>query len=125
MSTYNAALRQASQAYGGAQVSTAPQKKLILMLYDGAIQNLMSAQRALEIKDLQTAHQKILKGQLIIEELMVTLNFEAGGDIAQNLYKLYEYFHWSLVQANIKKDKDQIAGVQQYLEELRESWHQL
>ncbi len=125
MSTYNAALRQASQAYGGAQVSTAPQKKLILMLYDGAIQNLMSAQRALEIKDLQTAHQKILKGQLIIEELMVTLNFEAGGDIAQNLYKLYEYFHWSLVQANIKKDKDQVAGVQQYLEELRESWHQL
>ncbi|SCZ77815.1 flagellar export chaperone FliS [Acidaminobacter hydrogenoformans] len=125
MSTYNAALRQASQAYGGAQVSTAPQKKLILMLYDGAIQNLMSAQRALEIKDLQTAHQKILKGQLIIEELMVTLNFEAGGDIAQDLYKLYEYFHWSLVQANIKKDKDQVAGVQQYLEELRESWHQL
>lgn len=125
MSTYNAALRQASQAYGGAQVSTAPQKKLILMLYDGAIHNLMSAEKALELKELQTAHQKILKGQLIIEELMVTLNFDAGGDIAQDLYRLYEYFHWSLVQANIKKDAAQIAGVRQYLEELRESWQQL
>lgn len=125
MSAYNAALRQANQAYGGAQVSTAPQKKLILMLYDGVIQNLTAAEAALENKNLQIAHQKILKGQLIIEELMVTLNFDEGGDIAKDLYKLYEYFHWSLVQANIKKDPVQIAEVRQYLEELRGSWQQI
>ena len=125
MSAYNAALRQANQAYGGAQVSTAPQKKLILMLYDGVIQNLTAAEAALENKNLQIAHQKILKGQLIIEELMVTLNFDEGGDIAKDLYKLYEYFHWSLVQANIKKDPVQLAEVRQYLEELRGSWQQI
>lgn len=125
MSAYNAALRQANQAYGGAQVSTAPQKKLILMLYDGVIQNLTAAEAALENKNLQIAHQKILKGQLIIEELMVTLNFDEGGDIAKDLYKLYEYFHWSLVQANIKKDPVQIAEIRQYLEELRGSWQQI
>lgn len=125
MSAYNTALRQANQAYGGAQVSTAPQKKLILMLYDGVIQNLKAAEAALEVKNLQTAHQKILKGQLIIEELMVTLNFDEGGDIAKDLYKLYEYFHWSLVQANIKKDPTQIAEIRQYLEELRGSWQQI
>lgn len=125
MSAYNTALRQANQAYGGAQVSTAPQKKLILMLYDGIIQNLKVAEAALEVKNLQTAHQKILKGQLIIEELMVTLNFDEGGDIAKDLYKLYEYFHWSLVQANIKKDPAQIIEIRQYLEELRGSWQQI
>lgn len=125
MSAYNTALRQANQAYGGAQVSTAPQKKLILMLYDGVIQNLKAAEAALEVKNLQTAHQKILKGQLIIEELMVTLNFDEGGDIAKDLYKLYEYFHWSLVQANIKKDPVQLSEIRQYLEELRGSWQQI
>jgi len=125
MSAYNTALRQASQAYIGAQVSTAPQKKLILMLYDGVIQNLKAAEAALDAKNLQTAHQKILKGQLIIEELMVTLNFDVGGDIAKDLFKLYEYFNWSLVQANIKKDSVQIAEVRQYLEELRGSWQQI
>lgn len=125
MSAYNTALRQANQAYGGAQVSTAPQKKLILMLYDGVIQNLKAAEAALEVKNLQTAHQKILKSQLIIEELMVTLNFDGGGDIAKDLYKLYEYFHWSLVQANIKKDPVQLSEIRQYLEELRGSWQQI
>ena len=125
MSAYNTALRQANQAYGGAQVSTAPQKKLILMLYDGVIQNLKAAEAALEVKNLQTAHQKILKGQLIIEELMVTLNFDEGGDIAKDLYKLYEYFHWSLVQANIKKEPAQIIEIRHYLEELRGSWQQI
>ena len=125
MSAYNTALRQANQAYGGAQVSTAPQKKLILMLYDGVIQNLNAAEAALAVKNLQTAHQKILKGQLIIEELMVTLNFDEGGDIAKDLYKLYEYFHWSLVQANINKDPVRIAEIRQYLEELRGSWQQI
>lgn len=125
MSAYNTALRQANQAYGGAQVSTAPQKKLILMLYDGVIQNLNVAVTALEDKNLQMAHQKILKGQLIIEELMVTLNFDEGGDIAKDLYKLYEYFHWSLVQANIKKDPVQLIEIRQYLEELRGSWQQI
>lgn len=125
MSAYNTALRQANQAYGGAQVSTAPQKKLILMLYDGVIQNLNMAVAALEDRNLQTAHQKILKGQLIIEELMVTLNFDEGGDIAKDLYKLYEYFHWSLVQANIKKDPVQLIEIRQYLEELRGSWQQI
>jgi flagellar protein FliS len=125
MSAYNTALRQANQAYGGAQVSTAPQKKLILMLYDGVIQNLKAAEAALEVKNLQTAHQKILKGQLIIEELMVTLNFDEGGDIAKDLYKLYEYFHWSLVQANIKKDPVQLSEIRHYLEELRGSWQQI
>ena len=125
MSAYNTALRQANQAYGGAQISTAPQKKLILMLYDGVIQNLKTAEAALEVKNLQTAHQKILKGQRIVEELMVTLNFNEGGNIAKDLYRLYEYFHWSLVQANIKKDPVQIAEVRQYLEELRGSWQQI
>ncbi|MZQ99734.1 MAG: flagellar export chaperone FliS [Acidaminobacter sp.] len=125
MSAYNTALRQANQAYGGAQVSTAPQKKLILMLYDGVIQNLKAAEAALEVKNLQIAHQKILKGQLIIEELMVTLNFDEGGDIAKDLYKLYEYFHWSLVQANIKKDPTALIEIRQYLEELRGSWQQI
>ena len=124
MSAYNT-LIQANQAYGGAQISTAPQKKLILMLYDGVIQNLKTAEAALEVKNLQTAHQKILKGQRIVEELMVTLNFNEGGNIAKDLYRLYEYFHWSLVQANIKKDPVQIAEVRQYLEELRGSWQQI
>lgn len=125
MTVYNAALRHANQAYGGAQVSTAPQKKLILMLYEGAISNLKIAEQALVSGNLETAHQKNLKTQLILEELMVTLNFDTGGKIAKDLYNLYEYFHWALIQANIRKDPAQTADVRQYLEELKMTWQQI
>ena len=125
MTVYNTALRHANQAYGGTQVSTAPQKKLILMLYEGAISNLKIAEQALTSGNLETAHQKNLKTQLILEELMVTLNFDTGGKIAKDLYNLYEYFHWALIQANIRKDPAQTADVRQYLEELKMTWQQI
>ncbi len=125
MTSYGAALKQASNAYGGAQISTAPQKKLLLMLYDGAVTNLMVAEKAIESKDYETVHHKLVKTQDILVELMATLNFDAGGEIAGQLYRLYDYFHWSLVQANVKKDSVLVAEVRTYLEELRSSWQHL
>jgi flagellar protein FliS len=122
MSAYGTALRQASQAYGGAQISTAPQKKLLLMLYDGAITNLIVAEAAIESKTFEKAHQKLVKTQDILVELMATLDFEAGGAIAKQLYQLYDYFHWSLVQANLHKKVEPVREVRVFLEELRTSW---
>ena len=48
-------------------------------------------------------------------ELMTTLNFEAGGDIAKNLYQLYDYMYFRLVRANIDKNID-------YVKEVKNIW---
>ncbi len=42
---------------------------------------------------------------------MTTLNFEAGGDIAKNLYQLYDYMYFRLVRANIDKNIDYVKEV--------------
>jgi flagellar protein FliS len=56
---------------------------------------------------------------------MVTLNFETGGDIAKNLYQLYEYMNFKLVRANIDKNPEGIIEVKNYLQELRDTWAQI
>lgn len=109
------------QQYQEAQLETASQGKLLIMLYDGAIRFLTQAHQALTEKRFQEAHQYILRAEDIITELMASLRLEVG-DIAQNLYRLYEYYNWRLIQANIKRDPGMVLEVQARLRELREAW---
>lgn len=115
----------AYNAYKNNQVMTASKSKLVIMLYDGAIKNLKLAELAIEEKQIEKVNSYLKKTQDIISEFMVTLNFEAGGDIAKNLYQLYEYMYNKLIRANIDKDAAAIAEVKKYLEELRDTWSQI
>jgi flagellar protein FliS len=110
------------QQYQESTLETASQGKLLLMLYDGAIRFLTQASAALEAKNWQESHNFILKAEDVITELMACLRMEAGGEIAFNLYRLYEYMNWRLIQANIKRDQAMVLEVQSRLRELREAW---
>lgn len=119
-----------NQAYGRdvyqkTQVTAAPQKKLIIMLYDGAIKNLKLALMAIHAKEIEKTNTHLLKAQNIISEFMITLDFEKGGSIAKDLYSLYDYMYNTLIKANIEKDASKVAEVIKYLEELRDTWNQI
>lgn len=114
-------LSNAYQQYQEANLETASQGKLLLMLYDGAIRFLTQAVQAMEAKKYQDSHNFILKAEDIITELMSCLKLEVG-PIATNLFRLYEYMNWRLVQGNIKRDPAMIVEVQKYLRDLREAW---
>jgi flagellar protein FliS len=61
----------------------------------------------------------------IIYALQTSLNFEEGGDIADNLFRLYEYARQQLLQD--WKDNT-IEGTEKAiisLDEIRDAWHQL
>ena len=109
------------QQYQEANLETASQGKLLLMLYDGAIRFLMQSSVALEQQRWQDAHNLNLRAQDIITELLVSLDLSVG-EIANNLYRLYEYMNWRLVQANIKREPAGIREVIGHLRELREAW---
>lgn len=115
----------AKQAYQNNQVTTAPQKKLIIMLYDGVIKNLKLSKLAMEKGEIAKINSYLIKAQDIIMELMTTLNFEAGGEVAKNLHQLYDYMYNKLIRANIDKDVDAINEVERYMGELRDAWAQI
>jgi flagellar protein FliS len=111
-------------SYKETQIKTATPSKLILMLYDGAIKYINLATENIEKKysDYDKVSNNIIRAQDIVTELMVSLNFEKGGEIAKNLFSLYVYINRKLVDANIKKDIKFLNEAKKLLMELRSAW---
>jgi flagellar protein FliS len=117
-------------AYKEAKVTTAGQGQLIVMLYNETVKYLDEALQLLEGDDtlkkepggIERFGKAIVKAQEIITELMVSLDFEKGGDIAHNLFSLYTWFNRELLEANINKDAHRIINVKNFIYELRGAW---
>ncbi|MGL4368971.1 MAG: flagellar export chaperone FliS [Spirochaetota bacterium] len=111
--------------YKKTEISTANQGTLIVMLYDGAIKFLNIALENLPLKKYDIVNTNIIKAQDIVTELMLSLNMDKGGEIAQNLFSLYVYFKKRLIDANIKKEPEPILEVLKHLKDLRGAWEQI
>lgn len=118
-------LQQVYQQYQRTQVETANPGKLVIMLYQGGIKFLKLAKKSMEDNDLEGVNNYLIRTQDIINELMVTLDLENGGEIAENLYRLYEFMNYQLIQANIKKEGEPIVQVEELLVELLDAWEQI
>lgn len=114
--------RQAMQSYQKAQVESASPEKLVLMLYDGAIQKLSLALTCLDGNDVSEFHNHVVRVQKIISELLNALDHETGGEIAVNLTRLYDYMLRRLALALLRKEPEIVTEVRTLLEELREAW---
>lgn len=115
----------AHQQYKQVQVKTANKEKLVIMLYQGCIKFLRLAKKGVENDDIEQSNNYIIKSQDIIRELMNTLDMERGGQIANNLYQLYDYMNRTLIEANINKDREKIEIVENMMLELLDSWKQI
>lgn len=113
---------QVYNQYRKTTVETMTPTKLLLMLYDGALNSLRCAAKAVDEKDMNIAHSQLVKAQDIVAELMATLNMEY--DISHQLLALYDYLYRRLVEANTTKDKAIIEEVYQFLSELRDTFAQ-
>jgi flagellar secretion chaperone FliS len=103
-------------------VFTASPEELTLMLYNGLVKFIMQAQKAIEEKDLQKAHNSIVRAEDIISEFQATL--DKRYEISNSLSLIYDYMNRRLVEANIKKDKDILEEVIYFAKELRDTWAQ-
>jgi flagellar secretion chaperone FliS len=110
------------QQYLEQQILSANPEQLLLMLFDGAIKFCRTARKALDSKDYQGVHTNLVKAQKILTELMASLQMEEGNEVTLNLFKLYEYYHYQLVQANLKKSVAPIDEVISHLVDLRKTW---
>lgn len=112
--------------YQATQISTATKEQLLLITYDIGIKACRTAEAALEgeesKRDFDVANREIIRAQEVIRELMVTLNTDRGGKMAQSLMRLYDYMYQLLVDANIKKEPENVRTVRGMLEELKETW---
>jgi len=113
---------RSNNAYKKASVTTKDQGTLILMLYDGAIRFLKTADKKIEIDELEGAHTYIVRAKNIISELLTSLDAENTGRVGSSLKSLYVYMYNRLIDANIQKNRSYIQEVCELMIELREGW---
>jgi flagellar protein FliS len=108
-------------AYKKVDVETASQEKLIIMLFNGAIQKAEDGKRRITSGDIEGSHNQLVRAQEIISELRNALDMSVG-EIALTLDRAYEYLYHLLVQANVKKNTSQIDECISHLIEIRDTW---
>lgn len=115
-------------AYREIGVKTASQGKLIVMLYEGAVQHLeeaiglVKADGKIEASKIESFGNHLQKVQDIITELECSLDMDHGGEIAKNLMSLYIWFNKELMAASFSHDTKQMGDVLGMLKDLRDSW---
>jgi len=106
-------------------IAASPQK-LILMLYEGAIAAIASAQQHLRLKDIAAKGKAISQAISIIDGgLKASLDLSVGGALAQNLSELYDYMGRRLLHANLRNDPAALDEVRQLLQQLMSAWETL
>ena len=110
------------EVYKEHAVVTQSKGRLIVMLYEGAIKFMNLAVSEMEAGNIEAKGLHIAKAQDIINELNAVLNVDSGGEIAQNLRRLYCFMVGQLSEANAKNDPELIREVITLMEELNEGW---
>tara|TARA_R110000868_G_scaffold262401_1_gene520922 strand:- start:83128 stop:83574 length:447 start_codon:yes stop_codon:yes gene_type:complete len=117
--------RNAAQHYKEQQILNATPAERIVLLYNGAIKFLMHARVAVENKDIQERFNNNKRATEIINYLQETLDLEKGGEIGENLYRIYGYMLRRLIDVDMKNDMEAIDDVVGKLKELNASWQKI
>jgi len=114
-------------AYRQTRVKTASQGQIIVMLYDEALRRIDQAHSALDggPKSYDVVNNAIGKAQDIVTELMASLDFEQGGELAENLFSLYSFFNRQLREANMQKSKQPLEALRPLMADLRDAWQRI
>ena len=110
-------------AYRQQDVLTANPIDVIVMLYDALKKNILVGRKKIAKNDVQSAHDHLMKAQLIVAELVNSLDMSY--EISENLLDLYEFMIKTLQEANMKKDEKLLEPLLEIVSDLRDAWNEI
>jgi len=111
--------------YFRVKVQSATPMGLIFMVYERAMKSIEEAQEALDTRNRDLFCKKIVHAQDCLRELRTSLNLEIG-EIAQSLYRLYDFMIDQLIEANLSRENPgpYLKRVSRMLSDLYRTWKQ-
>ncbi|WP_165723541.1 MULTISPECIES: flagellar export chaperone FliS [Pseudoalteromonas] len=119
---YNAKVKNYQKEALKSRIAGADRYEIIQMLMAGAIEKMVFTKVAIEKKHLEAKSEHLSKASAILEALRGCLDFDAGGEVTENLYALYSYMIDRLVDATLKNDPAIIDEVSALLKEIKSGW---
>jgi flagellar protein FliS len=108
------------------RVAGADPHLLILMLFDGALMSVSSASHQMQMGETASKGLSISRAiDIIGNGLKVSLDLDAGGELAQRLYALYDYMCARLLHANAHNERAALEEVSHLLGELKDAWEEI
>jgi len=121
--------RNIAQNYRNAQLNTASPGQRVVLMYEGLHKELMKSKNLIvninkDITNIEKAHNSISLSEQIILELKLALDMDKGGELAQNLNNLYEFWIVQLSEINMKKDAKALNPIIDMVSELKDTWRE-
>ena len=110
------------ERYRQMDITTASPVVIVARLYDAAIRNAREAKEHLAEGRIAPRAKCISKSMAIVAELQGTLDLERGGEIAQNLERLYPFVLDRLVVANVESSVEALDEAIGVLTTLQDAW---
>ncbi|MBV9761198.1 MAG: flagellar export chaperone FliS [Acidobacteriaceae bacterium] len=109
-------------AYAQNEVLCASPERLVQILYELGVQSIARARECHRQKDIAGRVRHINKAFAVVVELNDGLDFEAGGEIALNYARIYDYCQRRLIDANAQQSDSILEEVQSLFRDLQEAW---
>jgi flagellar protein FliS len=117
---------KAIAAYGDVKVTTGVSSangvQLIQMLFDGLLESLAATKGHIQNGAIVEKGKSIARASRIVIGLQGALDFERGGDLANNLNELYGYVTRRLLHVNARNDLDALEEIFGLMNEIRTAW---
>lgn len=99
--------------------------ELVNLLLQGVRSNIAIAVGNIERKQISEKGSHISRAISIVEGLKSSLDHEHGGELADNLDRLYDYIQQVLFKANLKNDPALLLEANQLISEIHEAWMEI
>jgi flagellar protein FliS len=110
-------------AYIRDNFETASPGRLVVMLYDAAVHDLVTAERAMGISDFSTANDRLVHAQAVLLELLTSLDVNAWSG-ARGLADLYIFLVRELIAANVERDAGRVRTCLAMVQPLADAWRE-
>jgi flagellar protein FliS len=115
-------LQQYRQVSLHGNLADASPHQVVQVMLDSVLSRIAEANGHLERGEIAAKGEKISKALGIIEALMLGLDKDRGGDLAQNLERLYDYASRTLLRAHLENRSDLLKEVTSLLREIKLGW---
>ena len=109
-------------AYRENDVRGATSIRLVVLLYDQLIQDLIRAAHAIEDDDVELRTKMLNHAILVLAHLQSPLDFAKGGKVAKDLDNFYNLLRHNLVQVQFHPSKQAITQQITDVQALRAAW---
>jgi flagellar secretion chaperone FliS len=111
-----------NSAYINSQAISADPLELVRMLYRGALEGVSAGRDRIRDGDILGRVERLNKVSAIIDELTVSLDRNAGGEISMMLAQLYDYMRHLILTANIEQSERPLIELESLLGTILDGW---